>query len=61
MFVSILVISDVWEACPTRIPLLPGVTLAFALFLSNLLANHWLQHVAWGWPKWRQLLVHRRL
>jgi hypothetical protein len=32
-----------------------GVTLAFALFLSNLLANYMLQRVAWGWPESRQL------
>jgi hypothetical protein len=51
MFVSILFFSDVWEACPTYTHLFPRVTLAFALFLSNLLANRTLQRVAWGWPE----------
>jgi hypothetical protein len=53
--------NDVRETCPTRIPLFPGVTLAFALLISNLLTNYRLQHAAWGWPEWRQLLVRRRL
>jgi hypothetical protein len=49
-----------WEAGPARVHLFPEVISVFALFLSNLLVNRWLQRVAGGWPEWRQLLVHHR-
>jgi hypothetical protein len=38
------------EAGLAHILLFPGVTSAFALFLSNLIVNRRLQRVGGGWP-----------